>query len=139
MGYPTMDDEVEIMQMQEKKHPIDSLKPVISVEELLELQKDVSQVKINTIVLKYIASIMHTLRKHNSLRYGASPRGSLALMQASKAYAFINKKDFVDPYIVKQIAPAVLSHRVVVKSQYSSSLTNEDIIADVLEKTKVPR
>ena len=139
MGYPTMDDEVEIMQMQEKKDPIDSLKPVISIEELLELQQEVSQIKISTIVLKYIASIIHALRKHNSLSYGASPRGSLALMHASKAYALVNEKDFVDPYMIKQIASAVLSHRIVIKPQYASSLSGEDIIADVLAKTKVPR
>ena len=139
MGYPTIDDEIEIMQMQEKKHPIESLKPVISTEDLLELQKQVSDIKIDRIVLEYIASIMHSLREHNSLAYGASPRGSLALMHASKAFAMVNKKNFVDPDIIKKIAISVLSHRIVIKPQYISSLTSEDIIADVLAKTKVPK
>lgn len=139
MGYPTIEDEIEIMQMQEKTHPIESLKPVISTEDLLELQKQVSNIKIDKIVLKYIASIMHALREHNSLAYGASPRGSLALMHASKAFAMVDKKDFVDPDIIKKIAISVLSHRIVIKPQYISSLTSEDIIADVLAKTKVPK
>ncbi len=139
MGYPTIDDEIEIMQMQEKQHPIESLKPVISTEDLLELQKQVSDIKIDRIVLEYIASIMHALREHNSLAYGASPRGSLALMHASKAFAMVDKKGFVDPDIIKKIAIAVLSHRIVIKPQYISSLTSEDIIADVLAKTKVPK
>jgi len=139
MGYPSIDDEIEIMQMQEKTHPIEHLKAVLSTEDLLELQKQVSDIKIDRIVLRYIASIMHALREHNSLAYGASPRGSLALMHASKAFALVEKKDFVDPDIIKKIAIPVLSHRIVIKPQYISNLTNEDIIADVLATTKVPR
>ena len=139
MGYPTIKDEIEIMQMQEKTHPIENLEPVISTEDLLNLQKKVSDIKIDKIVLKYIASIMHALRKHNSLAYGASPRGSLALMHASKAFAMIEKKDFVDPDIIKKIAIAVLSHRIVIKPQYASNVANEDIIADVLAKIEVPK
>ncbi|WP_037940060.1 AAA family ATPase [Sulfurospirillum arcachonense] len=139
MGYPTIEAEIEIMQMQEKVHPIKNLKPVISIDKLIDLQKQVTDIKIDKLVLEYIASIMHALRKHNSLAYGASPRGSLALMHASKAFAMIEKKDFVDPDIIKKIAISVLSHRIVIKPQYISSLTNEDIIADVLAKTKVPK
>jgi len=139
MGYPSIDEEVKIMQMQEKTHPIENLKPVISTEQLIELQKQVAEIKIDTLVLEYIASIMHGLREHNSLAYGASPRGSLALMHASKAFALIEKKDFVDPDIIKKIAIPVLSHRIAVKPQYISSVTNEDIVADVLAKTKVPK
>jgi len=139
MGYPSIDDEIEIMQMQEKTHPIEHLKAVLSTEDLLELQKQVSEIKIDRIVLKYIASIMHALREHNSLAYGASPRGSLALMHASKAFALVEKRDFVDPDIIKKIAIPVLSHRIVIKPQYISNLTNEDIVADVLATTKVPR
>ena len=139
MGYPTIDDEIEIMQMQEKVHPIKNLKPVISTEDLLELQKQVADIKIDILVLRYIASIMQALREHNSLAYGASPRGSLALMHASKAFAMVEKKDFVDPDIIKKIAVSVLSHRIVIKPQYISSLTSEDIIADVLAKIKVPK
>ena len=139
MGYPSIEDEIEIMQMQEKTHPIENLKAVLSTEDLLELQTQVSEIKIDRIVLRYIASIMHALREHNSLAYGASPRGSLALMHASKAFAMVEKKDFVDPDIIKKIAIPVLSHRIVIKPQYISNLTNEDIIADVLATTKVPR
>jgi MoxR-like ATPase len=139
MGYPTVDDEIEIMLMQEKKHPIEELQSVISTQELLELQQQVLDIKIDKLVLKYIALIMQALRKHNSLAYGASPRGSLALMHASKAFALVENKEFVDPDIIKKIAVSVLSHRIVIKPQYSSSLTNEDIISDVLAKTEVPR
>lgn len=139
MGYPSIDEEVKIMQMQEKTHPIENLKPVISTEQLIELQKQVAEIKIDTLVLEYIASIMYGLREHNPLAYGASPRGSLALMHASKAFALIEKKDFVDPDIIKKIAIPVLSHRIAVKPQYISSVTNEDIVADVLAKTKVPK
>lgn len=139
MGYPSIDDEIKIMQMQEKTHPIESLEPVISTDKLLELQQQVSDIKIDKLVLEYIAAIMHALREHNSLAYGASPRGSLALMHASKAFAMIEKQDFVDPNIIKKIAIPVLAHRIVIKPQYISSLTNEDIVADVLAKTKVPK
>lgn len=139
MGYPSIEDEIEIMQMQKKTHPIENLKAVLSTEDLLELQQQVSEIKIDRIVLRYIASIMHALREHNSLAYGASPRGSLALMHASKAFAMVEKKDFVDPDIIKKIAIPVLAHRIVIKPQYISNLTNEDIIADVLATTKVPR
>lgn len=139
MGYPSVEDEVKIMQMQEKVHPLDNLKPVITTEKLIDLQKQVADIKIDKLVLEYIATIMNALREHNSLAYGASPRGSLALMNAAKAFALIEQKEFVDPDIIKKIAVFILAHRIVIKPQYASSLNNEDIIADVLAKTKVPK
>lgn len=138
MGYPTIEEEIQIMQMQEKTHPIEFLKDVISIDEIMQLQKEVSNIKIDKIVIKYIASIIHALREHTSLSYGASPRGSLALMQAAKAFAFIDGHSFVDPNIVKRVAIPVLAHRIVIKPQYISNLSQEDIIFDVLAKTKVP-
>ena len=139
MGYPSLEDEILIMQMQEKEHPIDSLEPVISVEQLLELQDKVSDIKVDKIVLKYIATIMKALREHTSLAYGASPRGSLSLMRAARAFAMIEGKTFVDPDIIKKIAASVLAHRIIIKPQYLATLSSVDVINEVLNSTKIPR
>jgi len=138
MGYPALEDEVRIMQMQEKTHPLESLKPVITVDQLLTLQEKASEVTIDTSVLEYIASIMHDLRAHESLAYGASPRGSLAMMRAARAFAFIEDKKFVDPDIIKKIAVPILAHRIVLKPQFLSTVSNEEVVLEVLSKTKVP-
>ncbi len=139
IGYPTIQDEIKILEMQEIVHPIEALQPVISAQSVLKLQELVTQIKISRLVLEYITSIIHALREHKYLLYGASPRGSIALMQASRAYAMVEGKDYVDPHIIKKIAIFVLAHRIVIKPQYTSTISAEDIILDVLSKTKVPR
>jgi len=138
MGYPSHEDEVKIMQMQEEVHPLEGLESVINLEDILQLQKEVSKLKIDTRVLQYISTIVQATREHEALSYGASPRGSLALMRAAQSFALVEGKTFVDPSIIKRMALPVLAHRIVLKPQYLSTKTTEDILVDILSKTPVP-
>jgi len=139
IGYPTVLDEINILQMQGIIHPIEKLRSVITVDKILKLQKSVTEIKTSKIVLAYIASIVRGIREHKHVLYGASPRGSIALMQAARAFALIDGKSFVDPNIIKSIAISVLAHRIVVKPKYLSTISSEDIILDVLSNIKVPK
>jgi len=138
MGYPHIDEEVRIMQMQRAAHPIDSLNAVINVDEVLKLQDAVTDVEIQENVLRYIASLIQATREHRELSYGASPRGSLALMRAAQAMALIEGERYVSPQLVKRVAIPVLAHRIVVKPQFSTDTGTQQIMAEILSKVPVP-
>lgn len=139
MGYPSVDDEVKIMQMQMDHHPIADLQSVMSPELIVQLQKEVTKVHVEASVQRYIADIVKMTREHPDLSLGASPRGAIALMKAAQAMALVSGQDFVDPQFIKKIAVPVLAHRVILKSQ--SQLTGKSaatIINSILEQVKVP-
>ena len=138
MGYPSLEDEVTIMEKQKTADPLSSLQAVINPETIVKLQTLTRNVHIDLNVTKYIASIIHATREHKSLSFGASPRGSLALMRAAQAMALLKGQDFVDPQLVKDIAKPILAHRIAVKPQHLSSQSAESIVDEILEKVMVP-
>jgi MoxR-like ATPase len=139
MGYPSPDEEISIMEMQKKEHPIRSIRPVLSGSDLNAVQDAVSEVYVDKSVLKYIADIVHETRRHQDLRFGASPRGSLSLMRASQAMALLKGKDYVEPTAVKMLAGPVLCHRIILKPQSKLRGTNEEkIIDEVLRAVPAP-
>ncbi len=138
MGYPTLTEEAEMMSMQRESHPIDSLKSVLTPEQLTDLQKQVSQVHIDTDVMRYIAAITQKTREHESLAWGASPRASLAMMRAAQAAALMKGEPYVDPSLVKLIAKPVLSHRLVVKPQLQVEQSADYIVTSILNTVPVP-
>lgn len=139
MGYPSLTDEVEILNRLEYQQPIDELQSVISQDELLELQKEVKKVFIDQTIKEYIVSLIHHTRKHPSIYLGVSPRGSVALMKATQAFAFIQERDFVIPDDVQYLAKFVLPHRMLLKSEAKfEGLTQDLIIQKIIERTPVP-
>ena len=138
MGYPSLKDEVAIMQTQKVADPLSALKAVINPESISKLQLMTRKVHIEIPVVNYIAAIIHATRQHKSLTFGASPRGSLALMRAAQAMSLVKGQDFVDPQIIKEIAKPVLAHRIAIKPQYMSSQSAESIIDEVLAGIEVP-
>ncbi len=139
MGYPSIEEEVKVMEMQIKDHPIHSLSPVVSDSELVSLQQRVADIYLDTSVKRYIVSIVAQTREHEHLSLGASPRGSLALMRASQAMALMRGMDFVDPQIVKTVAQPVLSHRILVKPQSQlSGMTADTILSRILDCVSAP-
>ncbi|MBV8880595.1 MAG: MoxR family ATPase [Planctomycetaceae bacterium] len=117
VGYPDEATEVEMMAAQKERHPIDALQPVLDGARLKELQRGASQVYVHPSVLRYIQQLLAATRKDDHAHYGASPRGGLALMRASQGLALVQGSAFVSPDHVKQLASAVLAHRIVVKSR----------------------
>jgi MoxR-like ATPase len=140
LGYPSLEDEVEILYAQNDRHPFETLKPVVSSGEFLDLQAEVRRVRIDRAVAEYVARIVGATRDDPRLRLGISPRGSLALYRTAQARARMEGRDFVEPEDVRALAASVLAHRVHLdtKSKYSG-LRPARVIAEVLEKVPVPR
>lgn len=139
MGYPSQEEELEILAKTSVNHPIESIGPVMDKEELLGIQEEVKHVYIERNVQSYIVEIVSATREHPSVYLGASPRSSIALMKAAKAYAFIHGRDYVTPDEVKYLAPYVLSHRIILNSQAKfEGLTREKLVQDVIQDSNVP-
>ncbi len=139
IGYPTVEQETTIMQMQVQGHPIASISAVSTQEQLVAMQNAVKETQVDASVKKYIASVVDATRSHPHIMLGASPRGSLALMRASQAMAALRGMPFVEPSIIKQVAKPVLAHRIIVKPQSRlGGITSEKVIDDVLGSVFVP-
>ncbi|MFD1021051.1 AAA family ATPase [Thalassobacillus hwangdonensis] len=139
MGYPNRNEEVEMLQRTSGAHPINTVEAVMSRDELVEIQKQVDDVYVDASVQRYIVDIVGATRNHESIYLGVSPRGSLSLMKAAKAYAFIHDRDYVVPDDVKFLAPFVLPHRIILNSEAKfEGQTAESITKKVLEHTPVP-
>ncbi|WP_073011770.1 AAA family ATPase [Virgibacillus chiguensis] len=139
MGYPTFVEEMEMLTRTSQVHPIDSIEAVLTKQELEHIQDEVKHVYIDKNVQHYIIDLTTSTRTHPQIYLGVSPRGSIALMKAAKAYAFILGRDYVLPDDVKYLAPYVLAHRIILRSEarYSGE-TASDVIAMIIEQTEIP-
>lgn len=139
MGYPSRNEEVEVLNRTQKQAPIEDLEAVISLSELVEFQDEVREVFVDQTIKQYIVDLAHYTRNHNNVYLGVSPRASIALMKASQAYAFLHGRDFIIPDDVQYLAPFVFSHRIILKSEakYGGN-TAEDIIKEVIKFVRVP-
>lgn len=140
LGYPDLKSEMDVLESQKVAHPIHSLEPVGSPQEFAIEKAKVRSVEVSDDVKKYIVEIVRATRNHESLKYGASPRGSLSLMMLSMAWAYMEGRSYVLPDDVKKLAPFVLVHRVIQTTE-SKILreSREDILAEVLRKVPVVR
>lgn len=139
MGYPSETDELEVLNRIEKFHPIETIEPVISLEELIELQNKVKEVYAEESVKKYVVDIVRRSRTHRAIYLGASPRGSLALLKTAQAYAFLNNRDYIIPDDVKFLAPYVLSHRLILKSEAKfGGMNAEEVVEEIVNRVPVP-
>ncbi|MBP3039343.1 MoxR family ATPase [Bacillaceae bacterium Marseille-Q3522] len=139
MGYPTETEEIEVLNRAEKKVPIEELQPVMQLEELRNLQKQTKEVYVDNTIKQYIVTIAAGTRTHSSVYLGVSPRGSIALMKAAQAYAFMHGRDYVLPDDVQYLAPFVFAHRIILKSEAKfEGITAEQIIDRVISRSSVP-
>jgi MoxR-like ATPase len=139
LGYPSLTDEVLIMEGQQREHPIDSLQRVTGADEILSMQRAVKDVYVDPLIKQYIVSIVDATRKHGSVYLGASPRGSLALYRTCQARSMLDGRDFVVPDDVKELAYATLGHRIIVSpSARVKNVTAKEIVDQCLERVPVP-
>ncbi len=139
LGYPATNHEVRMLTNQQLHHPIDDLKQVIEVAELLRAQEAVKRVKVTAEIKRYIVGLVETTRAHGEIYLGASPRGSLALFRTSQARAAILGREYVLPDDVKALAVPALAHRLIVGSAARiREVDAVDVIEEVLEKVPVP-
>jgi MoxR-like ATPase len=141
MGYPTYEEEVLILKKRvERKKDQADVEKVLSKSDLLELVKKVEDVYVDNTIFTYIVNICRATRELKEVEVGVSPRGTESLLKASRALAFIRGRDYVLPDDVKEIAPSVLAHRLVMKSEsLVRGLTPEILIDRVLQRVEVPR
>ncbi len=139
MGYPSAAAEVQILEMQQKTHPVDSLTPVASADELISIQNAVRDLYVDTLIKSYIVSIAEATRRHEAVYLGASPRGSLNLFHAAQARALLHDRDYVTPDDVKALAEPVLAHRLLVNpASRMKDVTGRSILSAILDQVPVP-
>lgn len=138
LGYPDLDAELQMLTVQGETHPLSALSALGEIDELVELQKKVSQVTVSKAVARYIVRLVAASRNESRLKLGVSPRGSLSLYRVCQAAALLAGRDHVLPDDVKAFAVPVLAHRILIetKARYQG-LSKEAFIEEVLEKTPV--
>ena len=136
LGYPTKEEEKEIIFRIKGIHPIELLNPVIEPEIINQLKKKIWDVNLDKTVIDYIIRLVDQTRSHSDILLGASPRATLALSKTSRALAAIRNRDFVLPDDVKHLALPVLSHRLILKPQTElRGITSKQLINRLIEET----
>ncbi|MDE7137747.1 MAG: MoxR family ATPase [Ruminococcus sp.] len=140
MGYPSEDEEIKILERTEMHNPIVNIEqPVMSLDDIEMLQNEVRRVRVTEQVKSYIVNIVSATRNDRNTTLGISPRGSIALYKASKAFAYIYERDYATPDDVKNAAVSVLSHRIILSPQGKTAFgTNEEYVKSLLINCKVP-
>lgn len=139
LGYPDEATENLMVLAQSKAHPIESLKPVAEAETIAALQRKVRAVHMDRAVAEYAVAVARGTREHPAVYLGASPRATLALVQASKAYAFLQERDYVIPDDIKALAPHVLSHRILLRSESRMEGNSvSSVLRSVIRQVRVP-
>jgi MoxR-like ATPase len=139
LGYPAKAFEVKMLSNQQLQHPIEGLSQVVDVEELLEAQQLVRQIRITDEIKRYIVDLVDTTRTHEELYLGASPRGSLALFRTAQARAAVEGRDYVLPDDVKAMAVPALAHRLIIGSAARiREVDARDIVEELLDRLPVP-
>jgi MoxR-like ATPase len=139
LGYPNPKDEIEILNRQQLRHPIETLISVINVDELKEAMEDIKKVYVSDAIKNYVVELTNRTRHHGDVYLGASPRGSLGLFRTGQAAAALAGLDYVLPDDIKRLAVPVLAHRVIVgPAARLRELSAEKIVQEILDKTPVP-
>jgi MoxR-like ATPase len=141
--YPTLDEEVKILTghntLQNRKQT-DGVNKVLGPQDITKMQDQVRQIYADEKIMQYIANIVTETRSHKAIYLGASPRASVGLLNASKALAAMNGRDFITPDDVKFMALPVLRHRIVLTpDKEMEGITPDEIIADIVKSKEVPR
>jgi len=139
LGYPSSMDEIEILNRQQFRHPIETLKSVIKVVELKEAMEEIKNVFVSDAIKRYVVELTKRTRQNADVYLGASPRGSLALFRTGQVAAALAERDYVLPDDIKRLAVPVLAHRVIVgPAARLRELSAEKIVQEILDNTPVP-
>lgn len=139
LGYPGRAGELEMLDRQHRAHPLQSLAQAVRVEDLVAAQAAIKEVHVAQPVKEYIVSLVEATRHHGDVYLGASPRGSLALYNTSRAWAALNGRDYVIPDDVKSLAEPTLAHRVIVSpAARMKNVDSRTVVTDLLHQVPVP-
>jgi MoxR-like ATPase len=139
LGYPSINDEINILERQQFRHPVNDLQQVVSADELLTAQEAIKSVYVAPPVKHYIVELTHQTRQHADVYLGASPRGSLALFRTGQASAAMQGRDFVLPDDIKMLVKPALSHRVILgPAARLRDLSSDQVLDEILSVVPVP-
>ncbi len=139
MGYPTLNEEISIIDTRSRKNPLDDVKTVGSVEKIHEVQRIVRNVTVDQKIYKYIVSLVSATRTHHAVSLGASPRASVAMMKLAQAYAFTRARDYVIPDDISAIFTPVVGHRLILKQEARlNRVAASDILMEIRRSVEVP-
>ncbi len=138
LGYPTFADERNVLDGQRHGHPIDDLQQVSNLQTLADLQRGVGDVHVDDTVIEFLLRLVRATRDRPEVALGASPRGSLALHRAAQALAAVRGRSYVLPDDVKELAPSILAHRVLVSAEHSlRGVTSDALVRSLMESTEL--
>jgi MoxR-like ATPase len=138
LGYPSLNDEIRILELQQLRHPIDTIESVVTLEELVQLQQAVKQIYVSAAIKRYIVELIRSTRESTDIYLGASPRGSLGLFRAGQARAAIFGRDYVLPDDIKALAEPVIAHRLVISPNARlKNITSDEMVAEILRSMPV--
>ena len=139
LGYPEKDEEISILERFQEENPLLELEAVANPEQITELQQARKKVRISSPVRQYITDIVRATRGHKSLRFGASPRGSLGLMRTGQALAALRGREYVLPDDIKYLVRPVLAHRLILKEEERlQGKEQEHFLEDIINQIPVP-
>src|SRR5437660_10695075 len=142
IGYPDPADEKKVLDRPQLLHPADELEPVLTTQEVLDLQERVEKVRLDDSLMEYLLAIIAATRRSALLMLVVSPRGAMALHKTAMALALVRQRDYCLPDDIKELAPLVLAHRVMLKTSQGSrghrSEEAERVIQEVVESVPVP-
>ncbi|MBN2803048.1 MAG: MoxR family ATPase [Deltaproteobacteria bacterium] len=140
LGYPTFEEELNVLFDRKTDDPLDKIKPVLTVDELVAFQKNVTEVTVDKDVAKYILNLITATRNNSDIAVGASPRASLSLYRASQAMASLKGREHVTPGDIQQLFIPVIEHRVILSdhARYGGT-TTAVILNSIVEREKVPK
>lgn len=139
LGYPNAMEEVQMLDAQQRVHPIDQLRQVVTAHELLNAQQAIREVYVDRLIKEYIVSLVEATRRHPDVYLGASPRGSLALVKTTQAKAAVRGRDFVSPDDVKELADSTLAHRLILSpAARLKKVDARGIVNEIVNSVPVP-
>jgi MoxR-like ATPase len=139
LGYPTQEEELKMLEMLQRSHPIDALEPVSNAEEVVACQQAIREIYVDDKVRRYLMQIVHDTRAHDDIGLGASPRASIALFRTSQAMAALRGRNYVLPDDVKRVAGPVLTHRVILRPESRlRKITAGAVVDEIVAEIAVP-
>lgn len=137
-GYPSKEDEKEMMKRFQKNDPLHTLEAIITGEEIIQLQNKAKEILVGEEVQEYLLCIIEETRKHDLVEIGVSPRGTLAFMRAAQARAILMEREYCTPDDIQSLAVSVCAHRLTLSIEGEMKTTKEKVIKDILHAVDVP-
>jgi MoxR-like ATPase len=142
IGYPAIDDERQILRDREYSDPLDDLRPVMTAEEIVELQQGVADVSVDDALIEYLMRIVAATRDSEMLDLGVSPRATLSLFRAAQALALTEERAYCIPDDIKRLVLPGFAHRILVSTRYASSMRRseeaEAVLTEIMKTVSVP-